>query len=134
MNVLAEADLISRRTTRLSASRVLRARKICAFIYDKLELGPARARTGSVVSQHSRITTQRRASNAPLQTPQSQAQAGGNSLSPIDVDLAPEEVIELLCGDTMVDPKITLATLKQYYGAGGDMLLHYRVRQDVTIS
>ena len=95
-------------TTRLSASRVLRARKICAFIFDKLELSPARGRTAQGTNG-------------------SQAVQNG-------ADELPEDVIELLCGHTVVDPKITLATLKQYYGTGGDMLLHYRLRQGVTVA
>jgi WD repeat-containing protein 48 len=41
----------------------------------------------------------------------------------------PEDLIELVCGDTVVDPLITLATLKQYYGSGGDMLLLYRPKK-----
>ncbi len=122
-----------RRSTRLSASRVLRARKICAFIYDKLELGPSRARTGSVVSQNSRITNLnlRRSVSGQAQTTTPQS---SQIVLNTDSDMASEDVIELLCGDSVVDPKITLATLKQYYGAGGDMLLHYRLKQDVTIA
>jgi len=122
-----------RRSTRLSASRELRARKICAFIYDKLELGPSRARTGSVVSQHSRITNLnlRRSVSGQAQTTTPQS---SQIVLNTDSDMASEDVIELLCGDSVVDPKITLATLKQYYGAGGDMLLHYRLKQDVTIA
>jgi WD repeat-containing protein 48 len=45
----------------------------------------------------------------------------------------PEDALELVCGDTVVDPRITLATLKQYYGSGGDMLLHYRPRKGVIV-
>jgi len=104
-------------TTRLSASRVLRARKIMLFIYEKLELGPpSRSRQGSM-STTARITAlgQRRASN----------QAGVIS----EEGPNPEDVIELVIGETVVDPKITLATLKQYYGSGGDMLLNYRMKK-----
>ena len=43
----------------------------------------------------------------------------------------PEDLIELVCGDTVVDPLITLAALKQYYGTGGDMLLLYRPKKHV---
>lgn len=119
------------RTTRLSASRILRARKICAFIFDKLELGPTRGRAGSVISINSPIT------NTGTRRPSTQPQVGGapQSNQPGNaVEIIPEEVIELVCGDTVVDPKITLATLKQYYGAGGDMLLHYRLKKDVTLA
>ena len=129
------------RTTRLSASRVLRARKICAFIYDKLELGPSRARTGSVVSTHSRTTNlaQRRSVSIASTADQNRSNLipNGSSqvqLASVDADMPPEDVIELICGNTVVDPKITLATLRHYYGGGGDMLLHYRLKQDFTIA
>lgn len=52
---------------------------------------------------------------------------GGDSFSP-------EDVIELYCGMSVVDPKITLATLKHYYGSGGDMLLHYKLKEGVMVS
>ncbi len=91
------------------------------------------ARTGSVVSQNSRITNLnlRRSVSGQAQTTTPQS---SQIVLNTDSDMASEDVIELLCGDSVVDPKITLATLKQYYGAGGDMLLHYRLKQDVTIA
>lgn len=120
------------RTTRLSASRVLRAKKILAFIFDKLELAPGRARQGSIVSIQSRIAAIPRKVSG-------QSGAGGASLpggkpASIAAEHDPEDVLELLCGDAVVDPKITLATLKHYYGSGGDMLLHYRLKEGVSLS
>jgi WD repeat-containing protein 48 len=105
-------------TTRLSASRVLRARKIMLFIYEKLELGPpSRTRQGS-------MSTTARISALGQRRPSGQPQAA-------DPEPAnPEEMIELVIGETVVDPRITLATLKQYYGSGGDMLLNYRLKKN----
>lgn len=59
--------------------------------------------------------------------------------SPFPIDgvndtFAPEDVIELSCGSSPVDPKITLATLKHYYGSGGDMLLYYKLKEGVKVS
>lgn len=135
----AVADAFRSRTTRLSASRVLRAKKIMAFIFDKLELGH-RGRSGSVVSINSRITPNPRAAaaaaGAPAELPGSPPTTTKNHDSPFPTDetFSPEDVIELVCGMQPVDPKITLATLKQYYGAGGDMLLHYKLKDGVKVS
>lgn len=137
------ADFIS--TSRLSASRILRARKVMAFIYDKLELGTARGRTGSIVSINSRITALPRKSSTsassgavPIpganQAQQGQGHRGSISAGNSGADeYHPEDTIELVCGDTVVDPLITLATLKQYYGSGGDMLLLYRPKKGVVV-
>lgn len=124
-------------TTRLSASRILRTRKIMSFIFDKLELGSARARAGSIASAHSRITSlaNRIASNPT--PPAGPNQAIITEHSPgvgAGSEGSAEDTIELLCGDHVVDPKMTLATLKQYYGSGGDMLLHYRPKKGVQLA
>jgi WD repeat-containing protein 48 len=108
-----------------------------AFIFDKLELG-ARGRSGSVVSINSRITPQPRGQVTSALT---QSQPPTFSTSPLaespfpaeGESFAPEDVIELVCSMQTVDPKITLATLKHYYGSGGDMLLHYKLKDGVTI-
>lgn len=104
-----------------------------AFIFDKLELGPSRGRAGSVTATTSRITGPggRRISNAIAanNTPN----ASSPSLSVPD-DFQPEDIIEVLCGDHVVDPRMTLATLKQYYGAGGDMLLNYRLKAGINLN
>ncbi|OCF44317.1 hypothetical protein I317_01762 [Kwoniella heveanensis CBS 569] len=100
-------------SARLSASRVLRAKKISAFIADKLDLFPQRsARAGSLplISGHNHR----------------------GSISG-DYEGSPDELIELVCGQTVVDPNITLATLKAYYGSGPDMLLHYRLKKGVQL-
>lgn len=124
--------------TRLSASRILRARKIMSFIFDKLELGPARARAGSIASAHSRITalTSKLANSNAAPTPPTQASLTEHSPGVFGQasEGTAEDTIELLCGDHIVDPKMTLATLKQYYGSGGDMLLMYRPKQGVQLA
>jgi WD repeat-containing protein 48 len=108
-----------------------------AFIFDKLELG-ARGRSGSIVSINSRITPQPQGQITSALTQSQPATLGSSPLaeSPFPAEgesLAPEDVIELVCAMQTVDPKITLATLKHYYGSGGDMLLHYKLKEGVTI-
>jgi WD repeat-containing protein 48 len=111
-----------------------------AFVFEKLDLGSTRARSSSIVSLHSRITNNPiRKSSTTLPVPIIQpgsARRGfvaGDSTNE-DVEIVhPEDALELLCGDVVVDPRITLATLKQYYGSGGDMLLHYRPRKGVVV-
>lgn len=42
---------------------------------------------------------------------------------------APEDVIELLCGEHVADPRMKVSALKAYYWRGGvDMVLHYRIK------
>ncbi|WWD18801.1 hypothetical protein CI109_103256 [Kwoniella shandongensis] len=129
-------------TSRLSASRVLRARKITAFIAAKLNLFPERGRSGSVISTHSKITPILSSVRGSI----SHSAGGGGatlgsggmmpnrpSLGDGEGDIPPEEYLELLCGQSVVDPKITLATLKAYYGSGPDMVLHYRMKKGVSL-
>lgn len=112
-----------------------------AFIFEKLDLGNSRARAGSIISIHSRITTNPRKTSNTLPIPIAGLGVSGRRPSATDSAITneeselvyPEDALELLCGDRVVDPRITLATLKQYYGGGGDMLLHYRPRQGVTV-
>ncbi|KAK8858907.1 hypothetical protein IAR55_003138 [Kwoniella newhampshirensis] len=129
-------------TARLSASRVLRARKIAAFIVAKLNLVPERGRSGSVISMHSKIsplsprrgsTTNTGPSSGGLGLAQTGTGAASISSQGGDGEIPPEDYLELLCGPTVVDPKITLATLKAYYGSGPDMVLHYRLKKGVSV-
>lgn len=125
----------------MSASRILRARKVMGFIYEKLELGTQRGRSSSIISLHSRITPNPRKTSNALPIPGAGTGSARGSISAAIASTAPgpaaadeelvypEDAIELLCGDLVVDPKITLATLKQYYGVGGDMMLHYRLKK-----
>ncbi|WWC62960.1 uncharacterized protein I303_105558 [Kwoniella dejecticola CBS 10117] len=95
-------------SSRLSASRALRARKISAFIVDKLDLyNPGKFKLPSALTKHTRRSSTTNDETLPQ----------------------PEEIIELICGHEVVNPKITLATLKAYYGSGPDMLLHYRIKK-----
>lgn len=123
-------------TTRLSASRVLRARKIMAFIFDKLNLAPAvqRARQESIGGGGAGSPPGVGLKGLPAGSPPLRnTRADSLGLTPGIDEHTPEQVIELLCGTEVVDPRITLATLKQYYGTGGDMLLHYRLREGVQL-
>jgi WD repeat-containing protein 48 len=110
-----------------------------AFIFDKLELG-ARGRSGSIVSINSRITPQPRGQATSALTNSQPTQSMLGSSPPTDSPFPsegesfnPEDVIELVCNMQTVDPKITLATLKHYYGSGGDMLLHYKLKEGVMV-
>ncbi|KAK4684516.1 WD repeat-containing protein 48, partial [Tremellales sp. Uapishka_1] len=103
-------------TGRLSASRVLRAKKIMGFIVDRLELDPVkngieRPRANSTASQIRRSSI-----------------VSSNGRGPVEDGTPPDEIVELICGDAVVSPTITLATLKHYYGSGGDMTLLYRLK------
>ncbi|WRT68109.1 uncharacterized protein IL334_005084 [Kwoniella shivajii] len=128
-------------SARLSASRALRAKKISAFIVDKLELNAnslqssmsnsslnlSLKKPNSLLSAQSRVSAslQGRRSSTTTSTDDSSSQQQQQ------LQVPPEEIIELLCGNTLVNPKITLATLKAYYGSGPDMVLHYRFKKGV---
>lgn len=94
------------------------------FIFDKLELGTARGRSSSIISLNSRIDPKpRKFSNPPPQATSAHA-----ALDKLDV-ARPEDAVEILCGEEVVDSNMTLATLKHYYGSGGDMVLKYRLKK-----
>lgn len=108
-----------------------------AFIYEKLELGQ-RARTGSLAQSKLGALAARKFSSGHDQSNNPfGGQSGRGGAATIDdqrrgsivEDFSPEDALELVCGDHVVDPRMTLATLKQYYGAGGDMQLYYRPKQ-----
>ncbi|WWD05216.1 hypothetical protein V865_003289 [Kwoniella europaea PYCC6329] len=105
-------------SARLSASRALRAKKISAFIVDKLDLyNPSKLKLPSFASHHLRKD--------------SMSHGRRSSTSNEDSLPQPEEIIELICGNEVVNPNITLATLKAYYGSGPDMLLYYRLKKGI---
>jgi hypothetical protein len=42
---------------------------------------------------------------------------------------APEDTMELVCGNLVADPDMKVATLKTYFWRGGvDMVLHWRLK------
>jgi WD repeat-containing protein 48 len=103
-----------------------------AFIFEKLELGSTRQ--SSIISLHSRTTAPGRKGSGISGLGLSTRGASGADVAATEDEVVyPEDALELVCGDIVVDPRITLATLKQYYGSGGDMLLHYRPRKGVVV-
>ncbi|WWC71103.1 uncharacterized protein I206_105056 [Kwoniella pini CBS 10737] len=104
-------------SARLSASRALRAKKISAFIVDKLDL------------YNSNNNNKFKLPNNLMIKHTTSSSSNTKRIAMDENLLQPEEIIELICGNEIVNPKITLATLKAYYGSGPDMLLHYRIKK-----
>ncbi|TPX32848.1 hypothetical protein SmJEL517_g04124 [Synchytrium microbalum] len=106
-------------TSRLSANRMLRVRKLLAYVVDKLDLHPP----GVVKpdTKHMRSLSGQ-STGATLFAAQMAAAA----------DLGwtrekPEMWLEMLCHDKPVPPKMTLATIRAYlWKSGGDLVLSYR--------
>ncbi|WWC88328.1 uncharacterized protein L201_003237 [Kwoniella dendrophila CBS 6074] len=143
---------------RLSASRALRAKKISAFIVDKLKINlnnpsiSTNLPNQSLVSVPGSINSNSNSRNSISGQSQTQTQSPRRSLNTTMTNssfgattttnttssngnnggeaIKPEDVIELTCGNELVNPNITLATLKAYYGSGPDTLLYYRLKKN----
>lgn len=98
-----------------------------AFIFDKLELGSSKSH--GLSAHRIAALASRKLSGATAQPATPQQQSLTEHTPNTTHEASAEEFIELICGDHVVDPKMTLATLKQYYGSGGDMLLYYRPKK-----
>lgn len=143
---------------RLTATRMLRIRKSCFYVAEKLELAPPHgSRTHSiagsrrpsadagVVKSPSALSmtalAQSVASSSRPGTSQSQSQSragsirsgtggggGGEEYAP---GQHPTELVELLCNEQVLPLDVTLAQVQRYYWrAGGDVELKYRTRRN----
>jgi WD repeat-containing protein 48 len=57
------------------------------------------------------------------------AQSASSTLKPAYLNRQPEEIVELICGNTVVPPRATLAAVRQYaFKKSGELVLHYRLR------
>ncbi len=123
---------------RLNANRMLRAKKIMAYVAERIEAPPtpppqlspphAAAATTTATDPYS-DAAESSADEAPAPTPE-QAPA-----EPVEVPetekatpaLKPEEYLELYCQGQRVDPNTTLATLRVHvWRTGGDVVLYYK--------
>ncbi|WVQ84243.1 hypothetical protein IAT38_006395 [Cryptococcus sp. DSM 104549] len=105
-------------TNKLAANRVLRAKKISAFIAEHLNAAyPPQAPPTS--TRGSFGSSQKKAAQAPDR----------REFHPDDFEL----VLGERPGNELVNPDITLATLKAYYGVSMDILLYYKLKEGVSL-
>jgi WD repeat-containing protein 48 len=113
---------------RLNANRMLRAKKIMAYVAERIEVPPAQVAPPPTTTQSSVTNTDTEAppSTETHSEPLSSA-APPTEPSSTESDLRPEEYLELLCQGQVVHPDTTLATLRVHvWRTGGDVVLYYR--------
>ncbi|KIW81880.1 hypothetical protein Z517_04906 [Fonsecaea pedrosoi CBS 271.37] len=106
---------------RLNANRMLRAKKIMAYIAERIEAPPVQqqappsetAAEGEQSTETEHLDVPPHAAVEPEESPESQ--------------LKPEEYLELYCQNQLVHPNTTLATLRVHvWRTGGDVVLYYK--------
>ncbi|KAK4140921.1 uncharacterized protein C8A04DRAFT_31584 [Dichotomopilus funicola] len=94
---------------RLNANRMLRVRKILAYVAERIDPDVAAAKA---------------------------AAEGENQQQPVEGLMKPEEYLELYCNEQLLPLKMTLATLRTHVWRGGnDVVLHYKAngRKEIPI-
>lgn len=140
---------------RLTATRMLRMKKVCAYICEKLQVTPAaakvddaRSRAPSIVAAS--IQGSRRPSMESSSAPTSPHPAAAAILPPLtqirasttaaaaseaagrhheEHELTPVEMVEILCNDVVLSPHATLAQVQRFAWKGpmtSDVKLEYR--------
>ncbi|OZJ05112.1 hypothetical protein BZG36_01381 [Bifiguratus adelaidae] len=105
-------ELPSGNTARLTANRVLRVRKLMTHLVEKLHL-----------NYHELLAANK---IAPVNGIESSVDGPSS-----EQDVKPELWLELLFGDRVLEPTMTLATIKQYvFKQGGDLPLTYRLKSE----
>lgn len=132
----------SPRNARLSATRMLRMRKACHYVAEKLELESWKQR-----QRHQALLEERHAHTSAAQSSTGLTRsttklslssnsssythlqhAGGDGIE--EPTLLPEDEVEILCNNEPVPLNITLAACAKFcYGKAGDVYLTYRRRE-----
>lgn len=98
---------------RLNANRMLRAKKILAYVAERIEVQPSSAH-GEHIEEHDPALDAEKVAEETHADPESDG-------------LRPEEYLELYCQGQKVDPNATLATLRVHvWRTGGDVVLFYK--------
>ncbi|OAP64923.1 hypothetical protein AYL99_00895 [Fonsecaea erecta] len=101
---------------RLNANRMLRAKKIMAYIAERIEAPAGQQAQSTEATEGQQPTETQHAEITP-------AEAEENPES----QLKPEEYLELYCQNQLVHPNTTLATLRVHvWRTGGDVVLYYK--------
>ena len=121
---------------RLNANRMLRAKKIMAYVAERIEaplpppVAPPPDTTQSSVTNTDAeaaptVESQQQPAE-PIPEPTTEEQPAAATTDPT-TPLKPEEYLELLCQGQRVHPNTTLASLRVHvWRTGGDVVLYYR--------
>jgi len=115
---------------KLTASRVLRVRKVLIYVMEKLEsIQQGSSATDQVSTGTQPIPTSRRASSE-----KSQALSGSpNRHTTSELGRYAEEEFEILCNDMILPANMTLAAVRHYiWKQSADLVLHYRRKLPVS--
>ncbi|KIV87431.1 hypothetical protein PV11_02976 [Exophiala sideris] len=106
---------------RLNANRMLRAKKILAYVAERIEVQPSSAHGEPIEErEHDAIAGEAEREKVTEKEAVAPADEGGE-------DFKPEEYLELYCQGQKVDPNTTLATLRVHvWRTGGDVVLFYK--------
>ncbi|KAH8920734.1 hypothetical protein BT69DRAFT_390505, partial [Atractiella rhizophila] len=111
--------------TRLTANKILRVKKIAAYVAEKLNLAVTRRSRQSSLSVNGAETHElvKSASDASMQSTASKSK---------DDLVPPEELIELTCAGEILSAHMTLGSVKQFiFRQGSDVVIFYRLRETV---
>ncbi|SJX65915.1 uncharacterized protein SRS1_16468 [Sporisorium reilianum f. sp. reilianum] len=138
---------------RLTATRCLRVKKACLYVAEKLELSPPRSQTTSInASRRSSVDANGANGGAAAKRmsglPPAHHAAGiaaGLSMTRADSSMgegadgegeaeaeqvAPQDMIEILCNDAVLPLNVTLAQCQRFFWrTGGDIRLEYRMKK-----
>jgi WD repeat-containing protein 48 len=107
---------------------MLRAKKIMAYVAERIEVPPAQVAPPPNTTGSSATNTDTDPDPAAESHPEPlPAAAPRTETASAEPDLKPEEYLELLCQGQVVHPDTTLSTLRVHvWRTGGDVVLYYR--------
>ncbi|OAL29984.1 hypothetical protein AYO22_01890 [Fonsecaea multimorphosa] len=115
--------------SRLNANRMLRAKKIMAYIAERIEAPAAQQHAQSSETTEGGLQSNdetQQQQQPDITAPAVEAEAGPEE-NPEESQLKPEEYLELYCQNQLVHPNTTLATLRVHvWRTGGDVVLYYK--------
>jgi WD repeat-containing protein 48 len=115
---------------RLNANRMLRAKKIMAYVAERIEApapAPAPVRPAASTPTATADAPSTNTNTTTTEAPPAPAPLEPETSAPDEPHLKPEEYLELYCQNQRVDPNTTLATLRVHvWRTGGDVVLYYK--------
>lgn len=107
---------------------MLRARKILAYVAERIEPGSASSTNpGTTTLLTSPTTPTFPHHTTTTTTTNSSSSSTIAAAPPPDDHLKPEDYLELYCNGQLLPPKMTLASIRTHvWRSGGDVVLHYK--------
>ncbi|GBC09120.1 hypothetical protein RclHR1_08610007 [Rhizophagus clarus] len=131
----SELDELPNGNARLTANRMLRARKILAYIVEKLELDQPPINDGNPETESTATNEYlEKALNDSTEANNNDQEADNTGQSATKAEeknnaMKPELWLELICQDQVLSPTMTLATIKSHmWKFSGDLTMTYRLR------